>query len=237
MIDAKLTMHDSVDKTLSKARPKLKALLRTIHMYSTKTLVNQYKTHVQPITESTTSAIYHAATSTLEPLDRLYTTFIHAIDLTPHDAFIHHNFAPPQLRRDIAMLGLLHKITLHKCHEDFHALFPAAEQTRHDHRTRLSSSRHNRQLHEHCDGTHTDLTGRSLLALATIYNLLPQHVVDAKTTSTFQTHLTNAARHACLEGLTNWPQLYSPRLSPHPNFYTLSYEKPQLTGTSRRHRH
>ena len=34
LIDAKLTMHDSVDKTLSKARPKLKAPLRTIHMYS-----------------------------------------------------------------------------------------------------------------------------------------------------------------------------------------------------------
>ena len=135
------------------------------------------------------------------------------------------------------MLGLLHKISLHKCHEDFHALFPAAEQTRHDHRTRLSSSRHNRQLHEHCDGTHTDLTGRSLLALATIYNLLPQHVVDAKTTSTFQTHLTNAARHASLEGLTSWAQLYSSRLSPHPNFYTLSYDKPQLTRTTQRQQH
>ena len=71
--------------------------------------------------ESTTSAIYHATTSTLKPLDRLYDTFLHGIHLTQYDAFIYHNFAPPQLRRDIAMLGLLHKVTLRKCHHDFHA--------------------------------------------------------------------------------------------------------------------
>ena len=137
----KLTMHDSIDKTLSKARPKLKALLRTLHMYSTKTLVNQYKTHIQPIVESTTSAIYHATTSTLKPLDRLYDTFLHGIHLTQRDAFIHHNFAPPQLRRDIAMLGLLHKITLRKCHADFHELLPPATPPPHDHHTRLASNR------------------------------------------------------------------------------------------------
>ena len=57
-------------------------------MYSTKTLVNQYKTHIQSLTESTTSAIYHATTSTLKPLDRLYETFLHAIHLTQHDAFM-----------------------------------------------------------------------------------------------------------------------------------------------------
>ena len=155
--------------------------------------------------------------------------------MTQHDAFIHYNFTPPQLRRDIAMLGLLHKITLRKCHNDFHTLLPPAQPTHHHHDTRLTSNRHNRQLHEHCDGTQTDLTGRSLLALANIYNLLPQHVVDATTVSNFQTRLTNAARHACLNGHTNWPELYSPRLHPHPDFYKLKYSTPKRSSTRPTH--
>ena len=58
LIDPKLTMHDTIDKTLGKARPKLKALLRTKTYYSIGTLINQYKTHVLPLIE-TCRAVQH----------------------------------------------------------------------------------------------------------------------------------------------------------------------------------
>ena len=187
-------MQESITKTLSKARPKLKALLRTTPFYSTPTLINQFKTHILPILESSTSAIYQATTTALQPIDHLQVTFLHAINTTATRAFLDFNFAPTNLRRDIAMLGLLHKIALQQAHPDLLALIPLATTTPHTHETRLATKRHDKQLHEHCDGTHTELMARSIFALTTIYNKLPQHVIDAKTISTFPSKLTSAAR-------------------------------------------
>ena len=143
--------------------------------------------------------------------------------MTPHDALLHHNFAPPILRRDIAMLGLLHKVTLRTCHPDLLNLFPLSTATPHTHATRLSTQRHSKQLHDRCDGSHSELTARSLFGLVTVYNLLPQHLVDAPTVRNFQTLLTNAAKQQCLGNANNWTTLYSPRHTPHADFYTLNY--------------
>ena len=44
-IDPKLTMHTAVRKVIGQARGKVAALLRTIHLYNVKTIMNQYTCH------------------------------------------------------------------------------------------------------------------------------------------------------------------------------------------------
>ena len=58
-------------------------------------------------------------------LDNLQASFVHALDMTVEVAFLHHNFAPPTLRRDIGILGFLHKRVLNRCHTSVARLFPS----------------------------------------------------------------------------------------------------------------
>ena len=68
-----------------------------------------------PTTESSpdvfpsTGAIDHAAASHLAPIDAIQYDFLHRLGISPNHAFLQHNLAPQELRRDIAALGLLHK--------------------------------------------------------------------------------------------------------------------------------
>ena len=61
-------------------------------------------------------AIFHASDTLLERFDSAQRGFLQEIDVTPEAAFIEHNFAPPRLRRNIGMLGFLHKRVLGLSH-------------------------------------------------------------------------------------------------------------------------
>ena len=124
MVDNGLTMEEAVAKLLKQARPKLQALMRTRAYFGINDMMLQYKTHVLGIVESVTGGIYHATTTTLAPLDRLQTTFVHNFNLSVENALLHFNLAPLSLRRDIAMLGFIHKSNLPDAHEDMLHLFP-----------------------------------------------------------------------------------------------------------------
>ena len=220
-IDVKLTMTTAIIKIINKARPKLKALLRTTPFYSKHELFTQYKTHILPLLETANGAIYHASTSVLQPIENIYSSFLHATSTTAIDALVQHNLAPPTLRRDISLLGLLHKINIGLAHSDFTDLFPRVHTT-HTHNTRLSQRRHTRQLHELCDGTQNEQLNRSVFALTRIYNLLPEHVVQAKTVSHFQTLLTRTARNYAQSNPHNFDTLFSPRRTPTPNYHAFT---------------
>ena len=69
-------------------------------------------------------AIFHAATSLLAKLDDAQNRFLRVIGITPECTFLEYNFAPPKLRRNLSMLGMLHKRVLGKCHPSFERLFP-----------------------------------------------------------------------------------------------------------------
>ena len=130
------------------------------------------------------------------------------------------------------MLGLIHKVTLKQAHPDLLRLLPPSSTPPHHYATRLASKRHNKQIHEHCDGQQTDLTQRSLFGLVNVYNLLPQNVVDAPTTTTFQTLLTHAARVQCQIQAPHWDLTFSLRNPRHVNFYNLL-----ATTSFHRHQH
>ena len=131
------------------------------------------------------------------------------------------------------MLSLLHKVILKQAHPDLLHLFPPSSTPPHHYTTRLSSKRHNKQIHEHCDGQQTDLTQHSLFGLANIYNLLPQYVVDTPTITIFQKLLTHALRTQCQAQAPHWELTFSPRNPRHVNYYKLTYSKRQaFTATN-----
>ena len=69
--------------------------------------------------EYRTPAVYHATCTVLKPLDQLQERFVHETVVTTLEALMEFNLAPLSTRRDIAMLGLIHRTVLRKGPEQF----------------------------------------------------------------------------------------------------------------------
>ena len=208
MIDPKLTMHTAIDTILSRIRPKMRALLRTRGHYTHAALISQFKTHIWGLMECNNGAIFHAATSYLDKFDSVQRGFLNELPCTEQDAFLLYNFAPPTLRRDIGILGLLHKRVLGLCHPVYEEIFPW-------HTSIFASPRpgHSKQLYggfRECHFQHA-LFQRSIFAMVDIYNNLSQEIVDSQTVSAFQSKLTEIARENCKNNTPRWQFTYNTR--------------------------
>ena len=115
------------------------------------------------------------------------------------------------MRRDVAMLGLLHKCVLGVAHPELCKLFPLATPTLHHYRTRAAVRVHERQLLDRTQGRHTELLRRTAFGLARVYNRLPGGVVANNSVKGFQTDLTALARERCSAGAYRWYNCFSPR--------------------------
>jgi hypothetical protein len=209
MIDLDLRMHSEIDQLLSKIRPKCTAILRTRAYYGVPDLISQYKTHIWGLVECNCGAYFHAANTLLAKIAQVQRSFLTKLDVTEKVAFLEFNFAPTGLRRDIAILGLLHKRVIGQSHPTFEKLLPFWSQ-------RFDTSRgvgHNKPLYGHwVEATHhRSLFGKSIFMMVDTYNNLPQHVVDAPSVSTFQSYLTERARERCRADDPFWLTLYNAR--------------------------
>ena len=81
IFDVFLKMDAAVDAILKRARRKYKSLLRTRIFYSDSDMILQYKSHILPILEAHSGAIFHATNSVLKPLDDLQSNFLTAIGM------------------------------------------------------------------------------------------------------------------------------------------------------------
>lgn len=206
-------MHSAIDRWLSKIRAKSNAILRTRAYYSVPALINQYKTHIWGLVEVHCGGYFHAAASLLEKIGQVQRSFLNKLDVSEEEAFLNHNFAPCCLRRNIAILGLLHKRVLGQCHRTFDSLLPWYSQ-------RFETARgfgHNKQLYGHwCEADrHGALFDRSIFLMVDIYNNLPQYVVDASTVSSFQSFLTKRALRQCQLGIASWAKIFNRLNGPH----------------------
>ena len=208
--DTRLLMSEEINRILSRSRPKVKAILRSQRYYSTKQLIQQFKTHVLCIQEGSTAAFFHAASSHLEILNVIQRDFVAKVGLSDEEAFIDHNLAPLKIRRNIAALGFLHRVTLGLAHPDIAKLFPPEPNASHRFRTRLSINRHGKQLMDRCDGTQNDLVHRSFFGMVRVYNLLPDRAIEKQTVHTFQRELTSMARKLCHTS-HQWQSLFCAR--------------------------
>jgi hypothetical protein len=203
MVDPKLTMDAEVEAIVHTVRPKIKALLRTRSYYSTADMMQQYKTHIWGLVEYHNAAVLHATSTITGRIDRLQTSFLEELQVTQEDAFLEFNFGPTSFRRDIGVLGFLHKRVIEKCHPAIIKMLPFSDQP-------ASSWWHSKQLYaylEECIAKRS-LYERSLFAHVHVYNRLPQHLVDIESVSAFQKALVQIARNRCEAGDGGWPMSF-----------------------------
>ena len=115
--------------------------------------------------------------------------------------FVEFNLAPLAVRRDIAMLGLIHRTALGKGPPQFAEYF-----------RRCGSGKHKFSMHDPRTDCKASLIKRSALGLVAIYNLLPPDLVSTKSVVTFQKGLQNLVSTSAKAGHPKWTEMLSPRL-------------------------
>ena len=128
--------------------------------------------------------------------------------------------APLSTRRDIAMLGLIHRTVLHRGPVHFKEFFVADAS-----RSKAPESRHKLQLSElpaHWtdfalpNSRPADYIQHSALGLIPVYNALPSSIVEGSATvSEFQAALQHLVATRMNAGCSDWARTYSPRIPLH----------------------
>ena len=129
-------------------------------------------------------------------------------NLDARSAFLARNMAPLGMRRDIAMLGFLHKRMPGDTHGDICSLLPLFLGPEARRCTRFRSDRPSRLFQETFDGTHPALIRHSIFGR--VYNKLPQHIVDSESCNEFQHHFNVYAQGRCRAGAPEGRMILSP---------------------------
>jgi hypothetical protein len=201
-------MHEAVYHFSTEAGWRLRTLLRTSRYHTSAVLVRLFKCNVLSFIEGATPAIYHSAPSTLQPLDAVFYNFLEQIGMSLETALIEHSLAPLGMRRDIAMLGLLHKVALGSAPQPILDLFRSTPLNSFSVGLTSSRLRHNMQIHDPVEFNHPGIIKRSVFGLIRVYNDLPQYVVSAKTAKVLQRRLQKRAKVAAVSHDTNWPLMF-----------------------------
>ena len=211
--DTELTMEDAVRSTVETVGWKLRTLLRSARFHTDRELVNLYKSRVLSFVEYRTPALYHATCTTLKPLDGLQESFLRKAGVTALEGLMVFNLAPLATRRDMAMLGLIHRTALNKGPVQFKQFFFPAE-GRATRLTRLTARReaHGAQLTDWRQRTHLNVIRRSALGLVAVYNLLPPEVVKLKDVKGFQRALQDLVKKRAEQNCEDWELTLSPRV-------------------------
>ena len=138
-------MCTALEQLLSKIRAKSIAILRMRAYCSVPAIVTQYKCHVWGSVECHCGAYFHASTTLLHRVAQVQRSFLQELGIAESTTFLEFNSAPTELKRNIAILGLLHKRVSGQAHKAFERLLPCYSQ-------RFEEPRgfgHNKQLYGH----------------------------------------------------------------------------------------
>ena len=170
-----------------------------------------FKSHILSYIEFRTPGIFHATDTVLMPLDNILTKVLNDTGIASLDALRHFRLAPLCARRDIAMLGVVHRSVLGKGPVELRAFFRLSEERPARLGSRSAARRHSRTLVDCCHGLVQDYCLRSALAMPRIYNLLPEYVVSANSVSIFQSRLQQLMLSYANSGADDWSKLFSLR--------------------------
>ena len=194
--DVGMTMRGTVDELVAETSWKLKMLLRTARFYSSGELISLYKAHILSFVEYRTLAVYHATRDLLKRIDKIQSKFLEAAGIDDGEALMSFSLAPLETRRDIAMLGVLHRTVLGKGPPHFRKLF------------QIETGRTIRDPRTYMKGA---IVKRSALGLVFIYNQLPASLRNASRVKVFQGELQNLLKERLSSGCSAWKTRYSPR--------------------------
>ena len=209
--DPKLLMSDCVGEITCSASWRLHTLLRSRRFHTVAELVHLYKSQILSYIEYRTAAIYHSADTHLNRIDAIQRRFLREVGLTEAAALTEYHLAPLPARRDMAMLGLLHRAVLGRGPPQLSAFFQldrkeGREYTRADHR------RHDRQICEYRTGHFSELMRRSAFGLVAVYNSLPKKIVSCNSVGDFQRQLQSLMAKQAGSAADGWELLFSPRV-------------------------
>ena len=105
-------MCECVRECVREASWRLKSVVGTRRYHTDGELIQHFKAHVLSYVEYRTPGLYHAASTILEPLNRILRSFLRDVNVGLEDALLYFNLAPLETRRDIAMLGFIHRALL-----------------------------------------------------------------------------------------------------------------------------
>ena len=149
----------------------------------------------------------------LDRIDRVQRRFLRELGFTEQAALADYSLAPLEARRDMAMMAVLHKVTLGTAPAKLLELFPnapAVPGTFDLQRLRRGwRPPHDKQLFTACSFQSTDVLQRSLFGLVRCYNALPPALVASKTVKEFQRRLQWALRRAAESNVPEWNRLFS----------------------------
>ena len=197
--DPQLTMADAISELVLAASWKLRTLIRTRRFYNEADLVILYKAHLLSFLEYRTPAISHDIRMSLRRLDAVQSGFLKDIAVDQVTALVRFHLAPLSTRRDMSMLGLIHRTVLGKGPPQFQEYF--------------KKQQHNLTLHDPRNDNKSPLVKRSALGLVAIYNMLPHSSRAAKSVSAFQKSLQEIVGKSAASGYPQWSDVLSPRLS------------------------
>ena len=145
--------------------------------------------------------MFYGSEIIFEQIERLQSSFVSELRITEEIAFTDFNFGSLCLRRDIGILGFLHKRVLDQCHPAIKRLLPIKDSVR---------PWHDKQLETYMSQItcRHDLYFRSLFGFVHVYNRLPQIIIDSKSVQAFQCMLTKLARRRCLAWDTSWRKAF-----------------------------
>ena len=215
--DVALRMADAVQELVTESGWKMKTMIRTQRFFNIAEMVLLYKSHVLSFIEYRTPAVYHAVKTLLQRVDRIQERFLEDAGISMVEALFAFNLAPLQTRRDMALLGAIHRSALGKGPPHLVKHFPKAPPP--VYMTRANQRRHHLYLDDPRDGRHTELLIRSAFGLVAVYNKLPVSVVLAQSVATFQGHLQDLIKGRAEAGCADWMETFSPRrpmLTDHP---------------------
>ena len=178
------------------------AIFRTRAYYKVPDLVGLFKIRIRGLTQAHNGGYFHATSFLRDKTEHAQNRFLRELETSPEQAFLDFNFAPPQIRLNIAYLGLLHKRAF-KFHSSFQRLLPWYAERFPEPR---SMSCHTKQLYgHHVEISHQrSLYDRSIFAMVDIYDNLSQTIVESPTVSSFQTCLNKIAKSRCESGAVAW---------------------------------
>ncbi len=197
-------------RLLGRLRGKWVRFLRTTRFFCDRELVNLYKSKLLSFLEYRTAAIYHACDSAIAPLNMFQERFLQELGISAEEALFEFHLAPLACRRDMAMLGFIHRCVLGKGPAHFREFFKL-DGSRHL-AARARQRRHNRQLADIRERHFSEMERRSALGLIFVYNRLPADIVAQESVKGFQHCLQEFLKDRVSEGCLDWRDSYSPRI-------------------------
>ena len=133
--------------------------------------------------------------------------FLSELEMSASETLLDFNLAPLRSRRDISMLGLLHRIVLKDAPVQFSKYVYGTSTHSRSRGWAVQFDRHNHQLHDPLNSPVPKIVERSIFKLIHPYNVLPQFVLDWKSTAAFQRKLQSALKECVADKDPEWESL------------------------------